>query len=131
MTTRPRRSKPKAPRQRTQEAPRVGPEGRPYRPDVAAVEACASTCNATFSYCLTMGSEHVEEHHLKSLADCMELCQATATLVSRGSQYGEQLMALCAEACRDVARSCMRFQDDAHMRTCAGAAQVAEDWCRH
>lgn len=108
----------------------MGPEGRPYRPDVAPAEACASTCSATFAYCLTMGGEYVEEHHLKTLADCMEICLLTASLVSRGSPYGEQLMAVCRDACRDVADSCLRFPEDAHMRTCAGAARLAEHWSR-
>ncbi|MFO1533634.1 MAG: four-helix bundle copper-binding protein, partial [Thermoplasmatota archaeon] len=112
------------------EKPRVGPEGQPYRPDVAVVEACASTCSATFAYCLTQGGDYVDEHNLKSLFDCMEVCLLTASLVSRGSQYGEQLMAVCAEACRDVAAGAQQFGDDAHMRTCAGAARQAEAWCR-
>lgn len=129
-TTRPRRSKPAKVKSRSQEPPRVGPEGLPYRPDVSAIEACASTCSATFAYCLTMGGEHVEEHHLKNLTDCMEICLLTASLVSRGSPHGEELMAVCASSCREVADSCKHFKEDAHLRACAGAATIAEDWCR-
>lgn len=128
-TTRPRRSKAKA-KDRPEQAAKVTEGGRPYRADVSAVEACASTCSATVAYCLTQGGDYVDEHNLKSLIDCMEVCLLTASLVSRGSQYGEQVMQVCAEACRDVAMAAARFEQDPHMRSCAGTARLAEEWCR-
>lgn len=130
-TTRPRRSKPKAKPEPRRGPPRVTAQAKPYRAEVAVLEACASTCNATFAYCLTQGGAHVDEHHLKSLVDCVDLCQATASLVSRGSVRGEELMALCATACHDVVTSCAAFAGDEHMRECAAVASLAEDWCRH
>jgi hypothetical protein len=128
-TTRPRRSKPKTKGARSGR-PTVMGEARPYRPDVSVAEACASACNAAFAYCLTRGGDHVEEHHLKSLADCMEVCQLTATLVSRGSRYGDAMRAVCADACHDVATSCARFTDDPGMVACGDAARRAEAWCQ-
>jgi len=85
---------------------------------------CASVCLKTIDHCLRMGGAHAEASHIRLLMDCAEICQATASLLARNSEFYGRLNILCAEVCDRCAADCERIMgDDSQMRACVEACR--------
>lgn len=91
--------------------------------------ACAKVCHETVTYCLEQGGEHAEAPHIKVMMDCADICTWTATLEHRRSDFLDQAMRLCAEACKACAESCETFEDDETMQACAEACRECQEHC--
>jgi hypothetical protein len=61
--------------------------------------------------------------------DCADACRVAATLMSRGSQFAQQLCALCAAICDACAKECERHEAE-HCRRCASACRRCAEECR-
>jgi hypothetical protein len=91
---------------------------------------CASICIETVQHCLKMGGEHARPEHIRLLLDCIEICQASANYMLRGSPLHTQTCAVCADVCARCAEDCERFTDDEMMQACARACRSCEASCR-
>jgi Domain of Unknown Function (DUF326) len=109
-------------------------------PDVlaAAIDAlndCAQACNADTEADLS-------EHHLAGLVRCIRLCQncvdvcaATAAVLSRQAEYdasvARPLLDACIAVCQSCGDECARHaQMHAHCRVCTEACRRCEQACR-
>lgn len=81
---------------------------------------CHRVCKETMLHCLSMGGEHAEQSHIKTLLECAEACNMSAGFMILRSDLHPDACDLCAEACERCAESCERIgQADEHMKACA------------
>jgi hypothetical protein len=91
---------------------------------------CRDTCQATlYNYCLEQGGHHVEQAHVRLMADCIQICQTAADFMTRGSALHGEICAACAEVCEACADSCDMMDDD-EMKACAKICRECADSCR-
>lgn len=91
---------------------------------------CRNECQETlYSHCLAEGGEHVEEAHVKLMADCIQICQAAADFMTRRSPVHASVCAACAEVCEACAASCARIGDEV-MQACAEICRKCAEHCR-
>lgn len=60
-------------------------------------------------HCLSKGGKYVGPTHVQSMLDCMDICQAAADFMTRGSPLHTSVCAAAAnvaDACADSARAC-------------------------
>ena len=67
---------------------------------------CYAICEETKAHCLAMGGKHAELAHIRTLADCARLCETSANMMLRGSEFHGRVCEICAEACDRCAASC-------------------------
>jgi hypothetical protein len=82
-------------------------------------QTCAQVCLENVTHCLEKGEAHAEPRHIQLLLDCVEICQTSARFMIRGSDFHGQICGVCAEVCKDCARSCDSLGDDSDMKHCA------------
>ena len=82
-------------------------------------------------HCLKKGGMHVDENHVKIMLDCIDICQAAADFMERGSTMHKTICAACAEICDACARSCEEMAGDERMLECAKACRRCADLCRN
>lgn len=91
---------------------------------------CRDTCQATFyNYCLEQGGHHVEQAHVRLMADCIQICQTAADFMTRGSTLHGDVCGVCADVCDACADSCDMMDDD-EMKACAKICRECADSCR-
>jgi hypothetical protein len=91
---------------------------------------CRDTCQSTlYNHCLAHGGHHVEEAHVRVMADCIQICQAAADFMTRSSEHHAAVCAACAEVCDACAESCEAINDEA-MKECAEVCRTCADACR-
>jgi hypothetical protein len=91
---------------------------------------CRDTCQSTlYNYCLKQGGHHVEQAHVRLMADCIQTCQTAADFMTRGSELHATICSACAEVCDACAESC-EAMDDEIMGPCARACRDCADSCR-
>lgn len=90
---------------------------------------CRNTCQETlYNHCLSMGGAHVAHDHVRLMSDCIEICQAAADFMVRGSALHAEVCRACAAICRACADSCAKV-GDAHMQACADRCRKCADSC--
>lgn len=93
-------------------------------------QQCHDECQDTlFNYCLTQGGKHVEESHVRLMADCIEICRVSADFMGRDSAMHAAVCAACAEICEACAKSCEAIDDQA-MKHCAEICRRCAKSCR-
>lgn len=91
---------------------------------------CRDTCQTTlFNHCLKEGGHHVAEDHVKLMADCIQICQASADFMTRDSAMHASVCAACADVCEACAKSCEAMDDDV-MKACAETCRKCAAECR-
>ncbi len=91
---------------------------------------CRHTCQETlFNHCLSMGGAHVEQPHVRIMADCIQACQTCADFMTRGSAMHAYECAACAAICEACARSCEKIGGK-EMKACADACRRCAEACR-
>jgi len=96
---------------------------------VTNCQDCGALCLETISHCLELGGRHAEARHIKTLAQCAEICRTSAAFMLLGSDTHSRTCALCAEICRACAESCEQFGDDPLMKRCAGLCRRCAESC--
>lgn len=92
--------------------------------------ACRDECERTlFQTCLKMGGEHAGQEHVQLMADCIEICQAAANFMLRGSGRHAYICEVCAEICGACAESCETIGGD-DMERCAEICRDCAESCR-
>ncbi len=90
---------------------------------------CARICTETVMYCLEQGGEHTSPTHIRLMLDCAAVCQLTADLMLRDSDFATQIAATCGVIAQQCAEDCARFTDDAQMQRRADACRAAAQAC--
>ena len=94
---------------------------------------CHRVCLETLNHCLSMGGAHVAPGHIKLMQDCVQICQASADFMIRGSQFHARTCGVCAEICEACADDCERLakqDNDSHMQECADMCRKCAATCR-
>lgn len=91
---------------------------------------CSAVCREAIMHSLAMGGRHAELDHIRLLADCADICIASANFMLRGSPRHVRTCAACAEVCRECARECDQMAEgDSLIARCAEACHHCEDSC--
>ncbi len=92
--------------------------------------ACRETCQRTlFKYCLQMDGEHSAPRHVKTMIDCIQICQVAADFITRESENHTSVCETCATICDKCVTSCEMLGGE-HMQACANACRKCADMCR-
>lgn len=88
---------------------------------------CYRSCQQTASvHCLEAGGKHVEPQHFRLMLSCAEVCRASAALMLNNSPQHAMQCGVCADICRECARSCREIGD---MDDCVAACEACADSC--
>lgn len=101
------------------------------------MKSCIENCNECrdecetmlFQHCLEAGGKHVEQTHVKLMADCIEACQTAAHFMLRGSDNHALYCNACAEICEACADSCEKVSGR-EMEACAETCRKCAETCR-
>lgn len=101
------------------------------------IKNCIETCNecrdecevVLYQHCLETGGKHVEQKHVKLMADCIEACQTAAHFMLRGSDNHALYCNACAEICEACADSCEEIGGK-EMEDCAETCRKCAESCR-
>lgn len=96
---------------------------------IAACQSCHDVCLETINHCLKMGGKHAEAEHIRTLMDCVQICETSADFMRRGSQLHVHTCAACAAVCERCAVSCDKL-DGAEMKQCADECRRCAAKCR-
>lgn len=91
---------------------------------------CRTECQDTlFNHCLEEGGKHLEPEHVRLMADCIQICQASADAMTRHSSMHASICTACAEICEACAKSCEKIGGE-HMKACAETCRQCAKACR-
>jgi hypothetical protein len=95
---------------------------------IEACQKCHNVClQSALRDCLEMGDKHVEPAHFRLMNDCIEISQASANFMLRGSYFHAQTCQLCAVICEACAQSCEQL---GNMEDCVKACRHCVESCR-
>ena len=92
-------------------------------------QSCHEVCVETLTHCLSMGGEHAEAEHIRSLIDCAQICSTSADFMLRGSGAHADVCDVCADVCEECAQSCEEL-DGEEMKRCADQCRRCGESCR-
>jgi hypothetical protein len=91
---------------------------------------CRDRCkDILVNYCLEQQGEHTEAGHVKTMLDCIQVCQIAADFMRRNSDFSYALCIACAQVCEACAKSCAEFKNDEQMQRCAQICRQCADSC--
>ena len=91
---------------------------------------CRDECEQTlYQHCLEMGGKHVEQQHVKIMADCIEICQTASHFMLRGSDSYTAICEACSDICDSCADSCEEIESE-EMNQCAEICRRCSESCR-
>jgi hypothetical protein len=93
-------------------------------------DECRRVCLSTMAHCLEKGGAHADADHIRTLLDCAEACQTSASFLARGSELHTEISMISAEACEVCAESCEGFRGDREMAECADVCRRCAETCR-
>lgn len=95
---------------------------------IRELSACAVACNVCFRACL--GEEHVLQltRCIELDRECADICQQTASILSRDSSNADHFLGLCANICKQCAEECEKHPHE-HCAECAAACRFCYDRC--
>ena len=109
----------------------------------ANMEECIRLCwdarhivqKTLIEHCLPKGGRHVGQAHVQSMLDCMDMCQAAADFMTRGSPLHTSVCAAAANVADACADSCEALHPkdtspDSTMQRCADACRACAIACR-
>ena len=92
---------------------------------------CHRICIETLNHCLTIGGEHAEARHIRTMLDCAQICATSADFMLRGSDFHMRTCSICAELCAACAESCQSIgPHDRAMQECAEMCRRCGNSCR-
>lgn len=86
------------------------------------IEACMA-CVIFCENCITDCIENGNKECIKFCRDCADICALCARLEARGSEFSQDLHALCAKVCKACANECAKHAS--HHTSC----KECEDAC--
>jgi hypothetical protein len=102
------------------------------------MEQCIENCTNCHRICLETAARHfagekaprLEEHAVRLLLDCAEICRTSADFMIRGSAMYQHTCRACAEICSRCADECDRMGEDPYMAACAEICRRCAESCR-
>jgi hypothetical protein len=102
---------------------------------IDALSDCAQACNADNA--ADLGEQNVAEmvKCIRLCLDCVDICTATAGIISRQTEYDatvtRPLLQACVAVCKSCADECERHASmHMHCRVCGEACRRCEQACR-
>jgi len=92
------------------------------------LNACAAVCNICNSASLSEGNVTALARCIELTRECAELCQLTASLLTRHSANTDKFLRLCSEVCEVCAEECEKH-DHQHCQRCAGVCHRCSEMC--
>src|SRR5690349_20564961 len=96
---------------------------------INALHDCAMECNHCAMACLDETDVKMLTTCIKLNIECAEVCNLTASLLSRGSEYGHHLVKECGEICEKCAEECGKHSHMEHCQKCAEICRECADAC--
>lgn len=102
---------------------------REHQSCIEACIQCAQACEHCADACLSEKDVTMMANCIRLDRDCAELCLGVVALMSRCSQFAQQLCTVCAEICEACGVECRRHKMD-HCQKCADACETCSEECR-
>lgn len=99
-----------------------------YRDCIDACHNCALSCLETVNFCLNEGGMHAKASHIRTMLDCIEICETAVSYMARDSDHAIEVCRICAEVCRHCSASCRKLGGD-EMDRCAEVCDSAAKEC--
>ena len=96
---------------------------------IDACRSCHDVCVETLDHCLSIGGDHAEAEHIRSLINCAQICTTTADFLLRGAAAHGDVCGACADVCEACAQSCDKMAG-AEMKRCADQCRRCAESCR-
>jgi hypothetical protein len=91
---------------------------------------CVAECNRCMAECLNEADVSMMARCIELDTDCAEICALTAGFLSRNSESGDTLLALCGEICQACGDECAKH-DAEHCIRCAAVCHDCAEACRN
>lgn len=99
-----------------------------YQTCIDACMHCVSACRRCVASCLAEGhAEHMATCIQLDL-ECEAICEATARILTLGSNYANTICQICADICEACATECEKHDMD-HCQACADACRLCAAEC--
>lgn len=92
--------------------------------------ACRDICTECVTHCLSLGGEHAQPDHVRTLLDCADICATSSGFMLRGSDLHIDVCGVCADVCGACASSCEELYSDEMMTRCAAACRRCAESCQ-
>src|SRR5205085_1292405 len=93
------------------------------------LNACVIACNVCYNACLNEEDVSMMARCIELNRECADICQLTASVLSRESENADKYLKLCADICEVCADECKKH-DMGHCRDCARACSNCSVLCR-
>lgn len=91
---------------------------------------CERACEQALRYCLHQGQRYAEVASVQPLLDCIDLCRANLSILTRGLGPHRRVCATCAQACERSAQACAQLGEEPVLQACAQACRRCAEVCR-
>jgi uncharacterized protein DUF326 len=95
---------------------------------IAELYLCAAQCEACYKACLSEKDKDKLQRCMVLDQECDDMCQLTARLLEKGSEYADKYLKLCAEICTACAEECRKHHHD-HCQKCADECRKCAEMC--
>jgi hypothetical protein len=93
------------------------------------LNACVSVCNVCYNACLNEEDVSMMTRCIELDRECADICQLTASILSRDSENADKYLKLCADLCDICADECKKHTYE-HCKECARACSSCAALCR-
>ena len=91
---------------------------------------CYQMCSHLVDYSLKKDASHAHAEHIKILLDCARICNLSADLMIRHSEFHNSTCKVCAEVCLACAISCdISGKNDPMVQACAETCRKCAASC--
>ncbi|HLN19925.1 MAG TPA: four-helix bundle copper-binding protein [Bacteroidales bacterium] len=102
-----------------------------YKNLIDTLYECASECIHCEMACLEEQDVKMLERCIRLDMECAETCIYSAKMLSMGTEFSSDIIALCSRICEECAEECEKHsQKMDHCRTCAEICRKCYEECR-
>ena len=95
---------------------------------ISQLNNCAIECNHCYNECLNESDVNMMLRCIELDRDCADICQLTASMLSRGSELSRQMLEVCAEVCKECADECAKHSHE-HCKMCEETCRKCAEAC--
>ena len=99
-----------------------------YKLCIQACHKCAAICRQCAASCAKDADVKMMTKCIQLAIECAIVCDATAALMSLGSNKVKDIYHLCTQFCDACAEECKKYENE-HCRECAEACSQGADEC--
>lgn len=94
---------------------------------IEACKNCAAACENCIANCLEQTDQN--SRCLKLDRDCADICTLNAKMMERGSEFSDQISALCSQVCQACGDECAKNPEDQDCKRCSEACYRCVEEC--